>query len=213
MHAPHDTTVDIANATGIFLSARHPKSFVSLDDADHLLTRREDAEHVARLIAAWAQRYLPTPPADSHAEVFASAEAADAADAVAVETGLGKYQLELHSGGRRWIADEPEIIGGLGSGPTPYNLLASALAACTTMTLRHHADRKGWDVTRIRTAVNHRRDKRRSPQDVFSPTVTVEGPIDDAQRAQLLEMTLRCPVHRTLEQGTGFDPAQLGPPP
>ena len=83
------------------------------------------------------------------------------------------------------------------------------LAACTTMTLRHHADSKGWAVTRIRTSVNHRRDRNRSPVDVFSPKVTIEGSIDDAQRAQLLEMTQRCPVHRTLEQGAGFDPAEL----
>lgn len=205
LHAPHDTTVGIENATQIFLAARHPKSFVSLDDADHLLSMRDDAAHVANLIAAWAGRYLPAPSADDSVVSKPSA----VADAVAIETGLGKYQLELRSGGRRWIADEPETIGGLGSGPTPYNLLASALAACTTMTLRHHADSKGWAVTRIRTSVNHRRDRNRSPVDVFSPTVTVEGSIDDAQRVQLLEMTQRCPVHRTLEQGAGFDPAKL----
>jgi len=205
LHAPQDGTVEIGNATGIFLAARHPKSFVSLDDADHLLSKRTDAEHVARVIGAWAQRYLPAPEA-------AEAEPRETADAVAVETGAGKYQLELRSGGRRWIADEPQTAGGLGSGPTPYDLLACALAACTTMTLRHHADSKGWAVTRIRTAVNHRRDTGRSPADVFSRELSIEGELDDAQREALLAMTLRCPVHRTLEQGCAFEPAVLADP-
>jgi uncharacterized OsmC-like protein/alpha-beta hydrolase superfamily lysophospholipase len=203
LHAPRDQIVDIENATRIFLAARHPKSYVSLDDADHLLSRRDDAEHVASLIATWALRYMPQPQVPQ----------AKAADALAEETGFGKFQLALRSGGSRWLADEPETAGGLGSGPTPYDLLASALAACTTMTLRHHADGKGWPATRIRTAVNHRRDMDRSPSDVFSRTVAVEGELDDTQRAQLLEVAQRCPVHRTLAQGTGFDPVAFETPP
>jgi uncharacterized OsmC-like protein/fermentation-respiration switch protein FrsA (DUF1100 family) len=203
LHAPRDQIVDIENATRIFLAARHPKSYVSLDDADHLLSRRDDAEYVASLIATWALRYLPQPQVSQ----------AKAADALAEETGLGKFQLALRSRGSRWLADEPEAAGGLGSGPTPYDLLASSLAACTTMTLRHHADSKGWPVTRIRTAVNHRRDRNRSPADVFSRTVAVEGALDDTQRAQLLEVAQRCPVHRTLAQGTSFDPVAFETPP
>ena len=109
LHAPRDLTVDIENATHIFLAARHPKSYVSLGDADHLLSRREDAEYAASLIAAWALRYLPEP----------AISPAEPADAVAEETGLGKFQLALRSGGSRWLADEPETAGGLGSGPTP----------------------------------------------------------------------------------------------
>jgi len=201
-HAPQDRTVDIENATRIFLAARHPKSFVSLDDADHLLSKREDAEQVARLIATWAARYLPEPPAGRPV----------AADAEAEETGLGKFQLALRSGGSRWLADEPETVGGLGSGPTPYNLLSSALAACTTMTLRHYADSKGWPVTRIRTAVNHHKDKGFAPPDVFSRRVSIEGAVTEAQRTQLLEMAQRCPVHRTLEGGARFEPVEGEPP-
>ncbi|BEP51935.1 MULTISPECIES: bifunctional alpha/beta hydrolase/OsmC family protein [Variovorax] len=202
LHAPQDHTVDIENATRIFLAARHPKSFVSLDDADHLLSKREDAEQVARLIATWADRYLPEPPAGRPV----------AADAEAEETGLGKFQLALRSGGSRWLADEPETVGGLGSGPTPYNLLSSALAACTTMTLRHYADSKGWPVTRIRTAVNHCKDKAISPPDVFSRRVSIDGAITEAQRTQLLDMAQRCPVHRTLEGGARFEPVEGEPP-
>lgn len=202
LHAPQDRTVDIGNATRIFLAARHPKSFVSLDDADHLLSKREDAEQVARLIATWAARYLPEPPAG---HPFT-------ADAEAEETGLGKFQLALRSGGSRWLADEPATAGGLGSGPTPYNLLSSALAACTTMTLRHYADSKGWPVARIRTAVNHRKDKAASTPDVFSRRVSIDGAITQAQRAQLLEIAQRCPVHRTLEGGARFDPVEEDPP-
>mgnify|MGYP003575228971 FL=1 len=202
LHAPQDRTVDIENATRIFLAARHPKSFVSLDDADHLLSKHEDAEQVARLIATWAARYLPEPPAGHPV----------AADAEAEETGLGKFQLALRSGGSRWLADEPETVGGLGSGPTPYNLMSSALAACTTMTLRHYADSKGWPVTRIRTAVNHHKDKAISPPDVFSRRVSIDGAITEAQRAQLLDMAQRCPVHRTLEGGARFEPVEGEPP-
>jgi putative redox protein len=203
LHAPQDQTVDIENATRIFLAARHPKSFISLDDADHLLSKREDAEQVAHLIATWAAPYLPEPPAGHPI----------AADAEAEETGLGKFQLALRSGGSRWLADEPATVGGLGSGPTPYNLLSSALAACTTMTLRHYADSKGWPVARIRTAVSHRKDKLASPPDVFSRRVTLEGTLTQVQREELLEMAQRCPVHRTLEAGTRFEPVEGEPPP
>lgn len=201
LHAPRDQTVDIENATRIFLAARHPKSYVSLDDADHLLSRRDDAEYVANLIAAWALRYLPPPLAPE----------ATPADAVAEETGLGKFQLALRSGGARWLADEPETAGGLGSGPTPYNLLSSALAACTTMTLRHYADGKGWSVTRIRTSVTHRREKERLLPDLFRCAIAIEGAVDDEQRAHLLEVAQKCPVHRTLAQGSGFDPISFDP--
>jgi putative redox protein len=201
LHSPRDQTVDIENVTQIYRAARHPKSFISLDHADHLLSARDDAEQVASLIATWSSRYLPPDP-DARTPN---------ADAEAEETGLGKFQLALRSGGSRWLADEPATVGGLGSGPTPYNLLSSALAACTTMTLRHYADSKGWAVTRIRTAVDHRKDRSQSPSDVFTRRIAVEGTLDDAQRAQLAEIAERCPVHRTLAQGTGFDGVALEP--
>lgn len=197
LHSPRDDVVGVDDATRIYQAARQPRSFVSLDEADHLLSAPGDAEHAAHLVSAWAARYLPA-AAGAHLPAF---------DAEAEETGLGKYQLALRSGGSRWLADEPVSHGGLGSGPTPYDLLASALAACTTMTLRHLADSRGWPVTRIRTAVNHARDKALAPPDIFSRHIFLEGPIDAAQRARLMEVVQNCPVHRTLEQGARMAPA------
>lgn len=195
LHSPADRVVGIDNVAQIYLAAHHPKSFISLDGSDHLLSRTGDAEHAARLISAWAARYLAEEPAARAMEFDAEAE----------ETGLGKYQLELRSGGTRWIADEPVAVGGLGTGPTPYDLLASALAACTTMTLRLYADRKGWKVTRIRTGVSHARDKSLQPPDLLTRHIFLEGELDEAQRAELMQVAERCPVHRTLQQGVRME--------
>jgi len=194
LHSPMDPIVDIENASRIFVAAHHSKSFVSLDKADHLMRDHADAVHASACVAAWAIRYLPDP----------QPLAAPSPDAEAEETGLGKFQLALLSGGSRWLADEPEAIGGLGSGPSPYNLLSSALAACTTMTIRHFAELKGWKVGRIRTGVSHRKRKDAEPADEFSRRITIEGELDDEQRARLIEVAQRCPVHRTLEAGAAF---------
>ncbi len=195
LHAPRDETVGIDNATQIFAAARHPKSFVSLDDADHLLSQRRDADYAASIIAAWASRYLPPPMAKGLA----------ASEAEAEETGAGKFQVAVRAGGIRFLADEPEDVGGLGSGPTPYQLLSAALAACTSMTLRLYADNKGWPVTRIRSVVSHARADDGSAADVFTRRIAVEGAVDAEQRARMLEIAQRCPVHRTLERGARIE--------
>ena len=138
MHAPTDDVVGIENASQIFVAARHPKSFVSLDTADHLLSRREDAAYAARVLAAWASRY-----------VALSAPAAMQADTDGVlveETGRGRFQQRITVGPHRFLADEPESVGGGGSGPGPYDLLLAALGACTNMTMRLYAERKGWPL-------------------------------------------------------------------
>jgi putative redox protein len=202
LHAPLDDTVAAEHASRIFGAARHPKSFVSLDRADHLLTRREDADYVADVIAAWAGRYLP--PVVHQPDLPTDVEAE--------ETGQGKFQLSIRSGETSFLADEPVSVGGLGSGPSPYDLLSGALAACTTMTLRLYADQKGWPVTRIRTAVGHRREGGAERPDVFSRRIAIEGPLDPEQRTRMLEIAERCPVHRTLERGARFDTV-LGEPP
>ncbi|KQZ71355.1 osmotically inducible protein C [Sphingopyxis sp. Root214] len=200
LHSPIDQVVGIENVTSLYLAAKHPKSFVSLDGADHLLSNARDADFAADMIAAWAGRYLPAMPPT----------AASPFDAEAEETRLGKFQLAMRAGKAAFIADEPESAGGLGSGPTPFNLLSAALAACTTMTLRLYAERKGWPVERIRTGVTHRKDKGAEKPDVFSRRVEIEGAIDEAQHAELLGVADRCPVHRTLETGSRFEATEAG---
>jgi uncharacterized OsmC-like protein len=190
MHSPGDQSVGIENATRIFSAARHPKSFVSLDDADHLLTRKADADYVATMIAGWASRYLAP-----------LAELSRPDDVVAEETGAGKFQLSIEAAGMRFLADEPSHRGGLGSGPTPYDLLSAALGACTTMTLRMYADSKGWPVGRIRTAVAHLRERHSDVPDLFTCRISVEGTLDVDRRKHLLEIAGQCPVHQTLKRG------------
>lgn len=202
MHAPLDDTVGIENATKIYVAARHPKSFVSLDDADHLLSRPHDAERVGSMIAAWAAPYL-TPPADPPAPTV---------DAEAEETREGKFQVAISSGDHVFLADEPESVGGLGSGPGPFDLLSAALAACTTMTLRLYADSKGLPVTRIRTAVGHEKEAGDPVPDLFNIRLAIEGALDAEQRARLIEIAGRCPVHRTLERGSRFATIEGEPP-
>lgn len=203
LHAPFDEVVDIENATRIFLAARHPKSFVSLDKADHLLTGDGEAEHVADMISAWAAPYLPN---------LAPTRDDGAADVVAEETGAGRFQVAIQAGGIRFIADEPAAVGGLGSGPTPYDLLSAGLAACTTMTLRMYADQKGWDIGRIRTAVGHAKRRGEVPADMFVRRIAFDGNVDAERRARLLEIADRCPVHRTLENTANVETSIGGPP-
>lgn len=195
MHAPGDSVVDIHNATGIFLAARHPKSFVSLDDADHLLTRRADAEYAATVIAAWAARYLPPLTADipdiSHGD-----------GVLAEETGAGLFQLAMSSGRHRFVADEPESVGGMSSGLSPYELVSAGLAACTVMTMRMYARRKGIPLTRATTRVTHAKRNDQAPADLFTRTISLEGPLDEDQRLKLLSIADRCPVDLTLIRGS-----------
>ncbi|HUG25212.1 alpha/beta fold hydrolase [Piscinibacter sp.] len=193
LHSPHDDTVNIDNAAAIFQAARHPKSFVSLDDADHLLTRPADAAYAAELIAAWAQRYL------DHATPMRST--AEGGQVVVEETGEGDFQVEVRAGGARFLADEPAGAGGLGSGPTPYDLLSAGLGACTAMTLRLYARRKGLPLERVRVCVGHARTADASPPDAFMRDIVIDGDLDAAQRARLVEIAERCPVHLTLERG------------
>lgn len=206
MHAPLDDVVGIDNATGIFLAAKHPKSFVSLDRADHLLSRSEDAAYAARVIAGWASGYLDTERRVAEDELGEGVEV--------VETGQGRYQAMVASGAHRLIADEPTGVGGLDSGLSPYGFLSAALGACTVMTLRMYADRKGLDVDRIGTRVLHGKvhaadcedcsddvKARGGRIDRFERLITLEGDLDAETRARMLEIADKCPVHRTLEAG------------
>lgn len=199
-HSPLDDTVGIENATRLFVAAKHPKSFLSLDEADHLLSREEDALHAARVIAAWAERYafkesLPDAPEPPKAS----------ASAVVQETGLGRYHSHAVTGHHHFFVDEPREVGGDDGGPNPYDLLSAALAACTTITLRMYTNRKEWDVGTIRTDVIHKKDRDAAPNeaaDTFDRVVRVSKQLDEAEWKKILEIANKCPVHRTLERGT-----------
>ena len=210
-HSPRDTIVGIDNASRIFLAAKHPKSFISLDDADHLLTRRADARYVGTVLAAWAGRYLPARPEDSR-------HGAGPRDTVLVrETHAGKFQQEITIGPHRLLADEPTSAGGDDSGPSPYDLLTAALGACTAMTLRMYADQKQLPLDRVGVNLRHGKihakdcsecETKEGRIDRIERVIELEGPLDGAARAKLLEIADKCPVHRTLHSEV-FIPTRL----
>ena len=200
-HSPTDDIVSIDNASKIFLAAKHPKSFVSLAGADHLLSQKRDAIYVANVIAAWAERYLDKP---------AEAVKAEAEPGVVLvrETGVGKFQQEIVSGAHRFLADEPVAVGGLDSGPSPYNLLLAALGACTAMTVRLYADHKKLPLERVSVRLTHNKihaqdcedcETKEGMLDRIDRDITLEGTLDADQRKRLIEISNKCPVHRTLE--------------
>ncbi|GGE94628.1 OsmC family protein [Stappia taiwanensis] len=206
MHAPRDEIVGIDNATALFVAAKHPKSFVSLDTADHLLSNPADAIYAAGVIAAWAARYLASEAPEAEEEAGAGV--------LVSETGQGKFQAMVRSGAHRMLADEPEAVGGFDSGPSPYDYLSTALGACTVMTLRMYAERKGIAVDRISTRVFHAKvhadDCMECDEDLkgkggridrFDRVLRIEGSLDTGTRQRLQEIADKCPVHRTLEAG------------
>jgi uncharacterized OsmC-like protein/alpha/beta superfamily hydrolase len=202
MHSPADAIVGIDSASRIFKLASHPKSFVSLGQADHLLGDQADADYVAAVLAAWASRYLPAPAAGAGA-----APELDAGEVEVRETGAGTYTQLVTGGRHQWLADEPRNVGGDDAGPGPYDLLLAALGACTSMTLRMYADRKRWPLTGVRVTARHARVHAEDCEDCESGdarideirrSIALEGALDDGQRQRLLEIADRCPVHRTL---------------
>lgn len=218
MHAPGDEVVGIENASKIFLAARHPKSFISLDDADHLLSGATASAYAARVIEAWSSKYIPDAPGTPENE---------SVDVLVRETGQGVYQNSVAVGRHRLIADEPGAAGGLDSGPSPYDYLSIALGACTAMTLRAYAEYKKLALGRLSVVVRHGKvaaqhcmdcgavaEGREGRIDRFERTISVEGEIDAALRDKLLEIAGKCPVHRTLTAAsaviTAVEPASSG---
>ena len=201
LHAPRDTIVSIDNAANIFMAAKHPKSFVTLDDADHLITRAQDAEYAADVISAWATKYLdmrpPAPPPGAPEGVVRVAEA----------DPEGFLQDINHGPTHHAVADEPLAYGGTNRGMSPYGFLSAGLGACTSMTIRMYARRKGWPLTHVSVDVTH--DKVHAQDagtqggaqkvDSFHRAIHLEGDLDEDQRARLLAIADKCPVHRTLE--------------
>lgn len=195
LHSPLDQVVGVEHASRIFVAARHPKSFVSLDAADHLLADAADANFASAMVATWANRYLPPLVAD-----LPQVEAADGVEAI--ETLAGKFQLKVRSGKHSIYSDEPTSVGGLGSGLSPYELVSAGLAACTVMTMRLYANRKGFPLERASTRVEHKKVADMMPPDRFTRTIVLEGPLDEEQRARILEIADRCPVDLTLIRGS-----------
>lgn len=202
MHAPRDSVVDISNATRIFTTAKHPKSFVTLDDADHLISRPRDAEYAAEVIAAWAGRYLhlrpPAPPPGAPEGVIRVSEADQSGFLQDVQSGPDHHML----------ADEPKAYGGSNRGLSPYGFLAAGLGACTSMTIRMYARRKGWPLDHVSVDVRHDKVHAQDASsgstdkiDTFRRRITLEGDLNEDQRAKLLQIADKCPVHRTLERG------------
>jgi putative redox protein len=200
LHSPTDDIVGIDNATRIFMAAKHPKSFVSLAGADHLLSRRSDAAYVAGVIRAWAERYLDMPQK--------APGLSDEGKLVVVrETHAGRFQQDVRVGRHRFLADEPVAAGGLDSGPGPYDLLLAALGACTSMTLRLYAERKALPLDEVTVRLSQSKihaadcaecETRDGMIDRIERTITLTGKLDEAQRARLMEIADKCPVHRTL---------------
>ncbi|WP_440957494.1 alpha/beta fold hydrolase [Oceanicaulis sp. LC35] len=203
-HSPIDETVGIENATRLFVAARHPKSFLSLDNADHLLSREADSHYAADAIAAWASRYAPP------AKVGPPPQLNNGETAIVQETGLGGFHSWAVTGEHAFIVDEPEKVGGLNGGPAPYDMLSAALGACTTMTLRMYANHKQIELGRITTRVTHSKVKADGPSDLFEREIEVEGLEDEALQLKLLEIANKCPVHRTLERGAHVESRYKG---
>ena len=198
-HSPQDKIVDIKNAAELYEAAHHPKSFISLDGADHLLGNKNDSQYLGNVIASWSRRYL-----DYGAEEGVESEH----QAVAI---LGnhseRFLTEVKVGPHYFIADEPESVGGNNAGPTPYDLLSSALATCKAMTLKMYAERKKWDLSNVEVHIDHNQrhcddcenvEKPSSKIDHFDCYIKMEGELDSDQKKRLLEIADKCPVHKTL---------------
>lgn len=208
LHSPIDDTVEIENAAEIFSVAKHPKSFVTLDNADHLVSRQEDAEYAAQVISGWANRYLPKiePPSDGRP--------LEKAVRISEEDPNGFLHHVTVERGHLALADEPKNIGGTDKGFTPYEFLSAGLGACTSMTIRMYARRKEWPLTHVSVDVDHSKihaedcascETTGGKVDRFVRTIYLEGDLSDEQKTRLLEIANKCPVHRTMESEISVD--------
>ncbi|MAM41342.1 MAG: hydrolase [Erythrobacter sp.] len=211
LHSPTDEIVGVENASELFGAAKHPKSFVSLEGAGHLLLQPQDARFAADVIAAWASRYLPL-----------SNDWPLPAEGVVTCMGHGKFGTEVHTTSHSFIADEPTSYGGDDSGPTPYDLLLGALGSCTSMTMGMYAERKDWPLKGVKIHLTHSRDHAKDckqclaeedgmPHQLITRAITMDGAeLSEDQRQRLLEIADKCPVHRTLESRISVETKLVG---
>lgn len=205
MHSPQDRVVEIKNAENIYKLAKHPKSFVTLDGADHMLTNKKDAHYAGNVIASWVRRYIE----------FPVVEKLDTDKQVVVRLEGDDYTTEIQAGEHSLVADEPESFGGNNFGPSPYELLNASLGACTAMTLKMYARRKKWALEDVLVHLSYSKENKyeehqanpesdNSRIDHFDIEVELIGNLDDEQRARLLEIAKKCPVHRTIDSPSVF---------
>ncbi len=197
LHSPQDTVVSIENAAEIYRAAYHPKSFVSLDGADHMLTNKVDAAYVGDLVAHWVLRYIEVP---EEKKLTSDRQ-------VAVRLGDIGFTTEIQAGSHGLIADESEKLGGDDFGPSPYQYLTAALGACTAMTIQMYARRKGWDVQEVRVHLDHGKsyvddcnacEDKPMQIDIIDKVIEFDGDLSEEQINRLMEIADRCPVHRSL---------------
>ncbi len=198
LHSPQDRIVEIENAAKIYHASYHPKSFVTLDGADHMLSNKNDAAYAGSLIASWATRYLNLPKKDT----------LKTDRQVVAKLGEIGYTTEIIAGNHGILADEAEEVNGDDFGPSPYQLLSAALGACTAMTLQMYARRKGWDLKEVKVHLDHGKryvddcmtcENKEGRLDHFDRIIELEGNLTAEQRMRLLDIANKCPVHRTLE--------------
>ncbi len=206
LHSPLDNTVGAENATKLFMAAKHPKSFVSLDAADHLLRDEKDGRYAAAVIAAWASRYVPpkaeqtpAPAADAEPPEVPRADSEDGCTARMI--GNTRYAVMGRAGDHSFPIDADPEDGGDGLGPNPTRLLEAALAACGAITVRMYAERKGWRIDDLCVTVVRAGGEDAHAARRFEKTLDVSGELDGAQRARLLEIADKCPVQKILTGG------------
>ena len=207
-HSPIDTVVSVDNAAELYRHASHPKSFISLDTADHLMSDPKDSLYVGKTLASWAQRYINTDSLTTTKKTENKNTLQSIEGAVVARTGMDSFKTEIRVNQHNLVADEPTSVpGGTDQGPSPYGLLAAALASCTTMTLKMYASRKALPVEDITVSVVHEKihaedcaqcETQTGRVDRFQRTIRFRGQLDDAQKQRLLEIADKCPVHRTL---------------
>lgn len=202
MHSPQDNTVGIQNAEEIYIAAKHPKSFVSIDGADHLLMLKEDSIYVGNVIANWAKRYVSVPKTESITTTHQVVASLDTADGFSTQMKIGTHYM---------MADEPISYGGNDFGPSPYELVSAGLSACTAMTIQMYVKRKGWDLQNVEVHTNYSKthaedcedcENSAAKIDTFNREIKLTGHLDDKQIQRILQIADKCPVHKTLHSET-----------